>query len=72
MAIIPTVDVIVNSDSNTETGQMGRGMVTMLPTGRNGNFVYNPSPLSDRVKILSSGDYLATEAQYDRRFEYPV
>ena len=72
MAIIPTVDVIVNSDSNVETGQSGRGMITMLPTGRNNKFIYSPSPLSDRVQVLSSGDYAAIEAQYDSRFEPPV
>ena len=72
MARIPTVDVIVNSESAIETAQSGRGMVSVMPTGRNGNKIYRPTPLNDRVQVLSSGDFTAIETKYTTRFEPPV
>lgn len=72
MARIPTVDVIVNSDSDVETAQSGRGVVSVTPTGGQNNKVYQPTPLSDRVQVLSSGDFIAIETQYSTRFEPPV
>ena len=72
MARIPTVDVIVNSESSIETAQSGRGVVSVMPTGRQGNKVYKPEPLNDRVQVLSSGDFTAIENKYTTRFVPPV
>lgn len=69
MAIIPTVDVIVNSNSDVETAQSGRGMTSVMPTGSRNKLVYGPTLLSDEVEVLSSGDIIAIEALYTNRFE---
>ena len=51
MARIPTVDVIVNSESAVETAQSGRGMVSVMPTAGRAK-VYKPTPLRTGFKYF--------------------
>lgn len=66
MAAIPTTDVVRNVNLGSEIGLQGLATVTY------GGHIKFPKHVANGTSVITSGDYIAIEAQYTNRFQPPA